>query len=144
MIKLEDVNSKNWRTTLKVSEEQKDFVADKTVLLARAYAYREYRSRAFFILNDKTYVGMGLFYDSPERNAYIFSQLFIDEKFQGQGFGKTAAKLVLDEMKKDGKYKKVALCYVEGATVAKKLYEDLGFSETGRDEDEIEMELTFR
>lgn len=26
----------------------------------------------------------------------------------------------------------------------KKLYEDLGFSETGRDEDEIEMELTFR
>ena len=144
MIKLEDVNSKNWRTTLKVSEEQKDFVADKTVLLARAYAYREYRSRAFFILNDKTYVSMGLFYDSPERNAYIFSQLFIDEKFQGQRFGKTAAKLVLDEMKKDGKYKKVALCYVEGATVAKKLYEDLGFSETGRDEDEIEMELTFR
>ena len=54
MIKLDDVNSKNWRTTLKVSEEQKDFVADKTVLLARAYAYREYRSRAFFILNDKT------------------------------------------------------------------------------------------
>ena len=100
MIKLEDVNSKNWRTTLKVSEEQKDFVADKTVLLARAYAYREYRSRAFFILNDKTYVGMGLFYDSPERNAYIFSQLFIDEKFQGQRFGKTAAKLVLDEMKR--------------------------------------------
>ena len=87
---------------------------------------------------------MGLFYDSPERNTYIFSQLFIDEKFQGQGFGKTATKLVLDEMKKDGKYKKVALCYVEGATVAKKLYEDLGFSETGRDEDEIEMELTFR
>ena len=73
MIKLEDVNSKNWRTTLKVSEEQKDFVADKTVLLAREYAYREYRSRAFFSLNDKTYVGMGLFYDSPERNAYIFA-----------------------------------------------------------------------
>ena len=106
MIKLEDVNSKNWRTTLKVSEEQKDFVADKTVLLARAYAYRDYRSRAFFILNDKTYVGMGLFYDCPERDAYIFSQLFIDEKFQGQGFGKTAAKIVLEEMKKDGKYKK--------------------------------------
>lgn len=143
MIKLEAVNSENWRTPLKVSEEQKEFVADKTVLLARAYAYREYRSRAFFILNDKTYVGMGLFYDCPERDTYIFSQLFIDEKFQGQGFGKTAAKIVLEEMKKDGKYKKVALCYVEGSTAAKKLYEDLGFSETGRDEDEIEMELTF-
>ena len=86
---------------------------------------------------------MGLFYDCPERDAYIFSQLFIDERFQGQGFGKTAAKLALDKMKKDGRYKKVALCYVEGATVAKKLYENLGFSETGRDEDEIEMELTF-
>lgn len=76
MIKLEDVNSKNWRTTLKVSEEQKDFVADKTVLLARAYAYREYRSRAFFILNDKTYVGMGGFSTTVPNKTPIFSANF--------------------------------------------------------------------
>ncbi len=86
----------------------------------------------------------GLFYDSPERNALYFQPTFHRRVSGTEKFGKTAAKLVLDEMKKDGKYKKVALCYVEGATVAKKLYEDLGFSETGRDEDEIEMELTFR
>ena len=106
MIHLEEVSPDNWRLDLHVRNDQKDFAANSITLLARAYAYREYRSRAFFILNDKTYVGMGLFYDCPERDAYIFSQLFIDEKFQGQGFGKTAAKIVLEEMKKDGKYKK--------------------------------------
>ena len=143
MIKFVDVNSENWRTSLKVSDAQKEFVADKTVLLARAYAYREYRSRAFFIVDDETPVGMGLFYDCPERDAYIFSQLFIDERFQGRGFGKKAAELVLEEMQNEGKYKKVLLCYVDGAVVAKKLYESLGFSEIGHEEDEIDMELIF-
>lgn len=143
MIRLEDVNSENWRTDLRVSEEQKPFVANRTVLLARAYAYREYRSRAFFILDEKTPVGMGLYYDCPECDAYNFSQFFIDTRFQGRGFGKQAAKTVLEEMKRDGKYKKVVLCYVEGDTVAKSLYEKLGFAETCREGDEIEMELIF-
>ena len=143
MIRLEDVNSENWRTDLRVSEEQKPFVADRTVLLARAYAYREYRSRAFFILDEKTPVGMGLYYDCPECDAYDFSQIFIDKRFQGRGFGKQAAKTVLEEMKRNGKYKKVVLCYVEGDTAAKSLYEKLGFAETCREGDEIEMELIF-
>ena len=37
--------------------------------------------------------------------------------------------------------KKVVLCYIEGNEAAKKLYEQFGFIETDRDEDEIIMEL---
>ena len=44
-------------------------------------------------------------------------------------------------MKQDGKYSKVVLCYVEGNDVARKLYENFGFVEIDRDEDEIIMEL---
>ena len=44
-------------------------------------------------------------------------------------------------MKKDGKYSKVILCYIEGNEAAQKLYKSFGFVETDRDEDEIIMEL---
>lgn len=48
---------------------------------------------------------------------------------------------ILDELKADGQYDKVTLCYIEGNETARKLYESFGFTETDRDEDEIIMEL---
>lgn len=144
MIRLEDINEGNWRFPLKVSESQKNYVSNSAKMLARAYAYRSQRSRAFVICDDETPVGMGLYYDCPELNAYDFSQIFIDENYQGRGYGKAAIKIILDAMKRDGKFSKVVLCYIEGNDVAKKLYEQFGFVEIDRDEDEIIMELTFQ
>ena len=142
MIHIVDITPNNWRLELKVAESQKTYVANTVVLLARAYAYRNQNSRAFIIYNDETPVGMGLYYDCPESNSYDFSQIFIDQRFQGQGYGKAATKLVLEDMKKEGKYDRVVLCYIEGNDAARKLYEQLGFVEIGRDEDEIIMELS--
>ena len=142
MIRLVDIAPDNWRLGLKVSQSQKTHVADSATLLARAYAYRDYRSRAFVIYDDETPVGMGLYYDLPEMECYDLSQLFIDERYQGRGYGKAATQLVLDAMKQDGKYGRVALCYVEGNDVAKHMYEKFGFVETERDGDEIVMERT--
>lgn len=141
MVHLVDITPDNWRFKLQVSEAQKTYVAGSAVLLARAYAYRGWRSRAFVICNDETPVGMGLYYDCPERNAYCFSQFFIDERYQGKGYGKAAAKTVLEAMKQDGKYDKTVLCYIEGNEAARRLYESIGFVEIDRDEDEIIMEL---
>ena len=141
MVHLVDITPDNWRLKLQVSEAPKTYVAGSAVLLARAYAYREWRSRAFVVCDDETPVGMGLYYDCPERNAYDFSQFFIDERYQGKGYGKAAAKAVLEAMKQDGKYDKTVLCYIEGNEAARKLYESSGFVEIDRDEDEIIMEL---
>ena len=47
MIQLVDIDPDNWRLGLKVAPSQKTHVADSATLLARAYAYRDYRSRAF-------------------------------------------------------------------------------------------------
>lgn len=140
MIRLQDVNECNWRLDLHVSQIQKQYVSNGSVMLARAYAYRNSRSSAFIIYNDKNPVGMVLYYDIDELKAYDFSQLFIDEKYQGQGYGSVAAQMVLELMKKDGKYGKVILCYIEGNEGARRLYEKLGFKITDRDEDEIIME----
>ena len=145
MIRLETVNPDNWRLRLKVSDAQESFVADSATMLARAYAYRESRSKAYVIYNDTLPVGMALYYDCAELNAYDLSQLFIDERYQGNGFGIEATKQILDKMKSDSKYDKVMLCYIDGNEVAKNMYEKLGFKLTGdRDEDEIIMEKALR
>ena len=141
MIRLEDIDAGNWRIPLSVSKDQEQYVASTTTILARAYAYREQRSRAFVIYDNETPVGMVLYHDEDSLDAYIFSEILIDERFQGKGYGTTATKLVLDRMKKDGRYHKVVLCYIEGNDAAKRLYEQFGFVETDRDEDEIIMEL---
>ena len=78
MIFLVDVDPGNWRLGLKVSETQKNYVSDAYAMLARAYAYREQRSRAFVIYDDETPVGMGLYYDLPDLDCYDLSQIFID------------------------------------------------------------------
>lgn len=141
MIQLIDIDPENWRSGLHVAPTQEHYVANSAVMLARAYAYRKQRSRAFLICADETPVGMGLYYDLPDMECYDFSQLFIDERYQGKGYGKGAVKTVLDAMKADGTYHKVVLCYIEGNEAAKKLYESFGFAETDRDGDEIGMEL---
>lgn len=141
MIHLVDIDPGNWRLGLTVSESQKNYVSDSYAILARAYAYREQRSKAFVIYNDETPVGMGLYYDLPELDCFDLSQLFIDERYQGRGYGKAATQLILDAMKQDGKYNKVDLCYIEGNDAAKNLYEQFGFVEIDRDENEIILEL---
>ncbi len=142
MLHLEDITEDNWRLGLSVSDEQKDYVSSPMKLLARAYAYRNSGSFACVIYNGCEPVGMALYYDCPELDAYIFSQLFIDKRYQGRGYGKAAARLILDRMKSEGKFGKAVLCYTKGNDVAKALYESLGFYHTGKsDGDEIIMEL---
>lgn len=141
MLRLETAGPENWREDLKVSETQRRFVSDAMKLLARAYAYREHRSRAYVIYDGDVPVGMALYYDCEELGAYNFSQLFIDERYQGKGFGTEASQQILERMKADGRYDKVVLCYIDGNEAAKSMYENMGFHLTDeRDGDEIVME----
>ena len=145
MIRLEPITPENWRTELQVAEEQKTYVSDPMRLLARAYAFREQRSRAFLICADDKPVGMALYYDCDELRAFDFSQLLIDCRCQRRGYGNEAARQSLELMNRDGKYGKAVLCYIEGNDAARRTYEKLGFSHTGeRDGDEIVMEKTLR
>ncbi|MBD5094491.1 MAG: GNAT family N-acetyltransferase [Subdoligranulum sp.] len=145
MVRLKIVDPGNWRLGLKVSESQKRFVSDDMRLLARAYAYRENRSNAYVIYDQDVPVGMALYYDCDERKAFDFSQIFIDERYQGKGLGTEAARQILKLMEEDGKYDKVILCYIDGNKAAKNMYETLGFYLTGEcDEDEIIMEKILR
>lgn len=143
MIHLEDITEVNWRIPLSVSKEQEEYVSNPMKMLARAYAYRNQGSYACLIYWDDEPVGMALYHDCPDMEAYDLSQIFIDEHFQGKGYGKEATKLLIERMRAEKKYNKIVLCYIEGNDVAKLMYEGLGFRHTGEaDEDEIVMELS--
>ena len=145
MIHLESVTPDNWRLGLSVSKDQRRFVSDSSGILARAYAYRNDRSMAYIVYEDEVPVGMAMYHDLDDWKAYDFSQFFIDHRYQRKGYGLKAARLILEEMKADGKYDRVVLCYIDGDDAAKSLYEKLGFHRTDDvDEDEITMEKSLR
>ena len=140
MIYLVDIDYEAGQIDLEVSEEQKNYVCTSLVMLARAWLHRKLRPRVFNVYDDDTAVGMGMYLDAPEKNAYDFCQLFIDKHHQGKGYGKAAIQLVLDAMKEEGKYPKVSMCYVEGNDASRNLFEQFGFAEVSHPWDEIFME----
>ena len=148
MIRLEPVTPDNWRERLEVRPDQERFVAPKATILARAWAYRDARSRAFMIYDGETPVGLVLYrdYEDPEENeySYDFDQLLIDARCQGRGYGTETVRQILAMMEADGKYDKVTLCYVEGNDDARRLYEKFGFRKTLEEDGEIIMEKTLR
>ncbi len=127
---------------LDVEESQQAYVASVPVILGRAYVFRSCRPHVFVICSDNTAVGMALYYDRPEEQCYEFSQIFIDRRYQGRGYGREAVRLILDDMRQDGTYQKVTMCYVEGNDASRKLFEQFGFVETAQEWDEITMELS--
>ncbi len=58
ILHLEEVTPDNWREDLRVRKDQAHFVSDSDRLLARAWAYRKQRSRAYVIYESETPIGM--------------------------------------------------------------------------------------
>ena len=146
MIRLEPVTPENWRERLEVRPDQAQFVAPTTTILARAWAYRDLRSKVFMIYHDETPVGMALYhdYEDEELRCYVFDQLLIDARYQGKGYGTEAVTRILAMMEQEGKYDTITLCYVEGNDDARRLYEKFGFSVTWDEDGEIVMEKKIR
>ncbi len=132
MIHLEKVIGDNYRIfiKLKVKDDQKKFIANNSNIFAKAYAFYN-EATIYGIYNDDTPVGLALVREYLDDNSYIFDQLMIDEKYQGNGFGRKATELILNDLKNRNKFNKILLCYVEDDEAAKNLYSSLGFEHTG-------------
>lgn len=142
MLHFEPVDPDNWRTRLTIREDQKRFVAQPAVIMARAWAYREQRSQVMYVCDDETIVGMILWHDLPACNCYVLSELLIDEKHQRRRYGQWAVETLLGLLRAEKKYPQVMLCYVDGDEPARLLYEKCGFERTyDDDEDELGMAL---
>ncbi len=133
-MKLIEVNEDNWMAVaaLRIREEQRGFVDSALGILARGYAYRACRARVIGLAEGETIVGAALVKDLDEEPAcYDLQQFLIDEGWQGRGCGTQALKLILAELEKERKYPCVEVCVKKKNAAALRLFEKLGFADTG-------------
>lgn len=134
MVRLLDVNEKNWLkiTALSVNENQKKFLDTTTGFLARGYAYRSCNARVIGIANDEQIIGAALVKDLDEEPVcYDLQQFMIDRHFQNKGFGTEALRLILSRLCREGKYANVEVCVKKENAAALRMYEKVGFFDTG-------------
>jgi len=138
MVNLSEINGNNYKAVLrlKVSEDQKSYVASNSAILAKAYAYRMEGGTALGIFKDG--IAVGLISYRIWENSYILDQFMIDERFQGKGYGKAALSTFIEDREKEGKYNKIILCYIEGDRAAEALYKSYDFVIIDREEAENE------
>ena len=146
MVELRKITEDNFidAFNLKLAPGQEKYVSHPIRSLAQAYVYRE-QCQPFGIYAEEKMIGYVMViydYDVPE---YDIWHMMIDESAQGQGYGNDALDRVIDyiRMKPFGDTDRVALTCNKGNSIARKLYENKGFSATGaEDEDEIELAMT--
>ena len=132
MVTIRKINPEGYVTDLAVSPEQKSFVHSAEQMVEDVIEDEaELHASLFEILADEMPVGLVYYADLPELNVYNLCQFFIDKRYQGRGYGKTALLLVLEKMREEGRYKRVSVTYQERNCVARRLYESVGFVHTG-------------
>ena len=134
MIRLIEIDEYNWLDfrRLSVGRDQRDFLDSAVGILARGYVYRDSRARVFGIVDDEEPVGLALVRDLDEEPAcYDLQQLMIDARFQGEGCGTAALRLLLSQLRAERKYNCVEVCVKKIDAAALRVYEKLGFTDTG-------------
>ncbi len=125
------VDKENWEecVDLRVSEEQKDYVASNWYSILQSRFEEELYP--FCIYDGKVMIGFLMYGLDPDTKRIEMSRLMIDQKLQGKGYGKTAVLKLLDLIRE--KYGKIKFyTSIEPKNiVAEKLYESLGFKKTG-------------
>lgn len=114
---------------LEVADEQKDFVASNSFSLLQA-KYEE-NIYPFAIYRDNELVGFIMYDFDDETDMYGMCRLMVDKKFQNQGIGKVAIEKLFDKIIKEHGNIKFSTSAEPNNTVALKLYEKLGFENTG-------------
>ena len=121
-----------------LTDEQKDFVSPIWFTLGRAYLYKVDNYPCIIYNLDNIPIGFINFYKwVGDKDAYSWSY-FIDLKYQKKGFGKSAAKLAVDILKKSNSNIHIKLASEKDNYKAHNLYISLGFNKSSElDGDDI-------
>jgi len=120
-----------------VRKDQKHFVASNLYSIAQAQFGDEYEGHwdlhPYGIYEGGTPVGFLMYalnYEHPKQQAYI-QRLMVDEKFQGQGYGRFGMEKMLELFHADDGIREVSISYEPSNEGARKLCASLGFIEPG-------------
>jgi diamine N-acetyltransferase len=143
-ISLRDVSHDNWRETLglRVHPDQQRFIADYVPIAAIALAKAYIRPGGlvwvpFAIYADQHLVGfIELAYEPDSRQQYWVYHFFIDQAYQGKGYGKAALHVFVQTVQ--ARYpgcQQINLTVHPENSCAQHVYTSLGFRPTGAEQD---------
>ena len=144
MIHLQPVTKENLDEvlSLKIYDSQADFVSSTAESLAQAYVYQE-TAFPFAVYDGQTVVGFIMMGYYEAKNYYTLWKLLISREHQRRGYGKEALRLGIAFLKERFHVNEIYTGVIPGNVVAKRLYESMGFRETGLFENNmLEMRLS--
>ncbi len=144
MVSLSFITDENFNECigLKVTEDQRSFVATNVYSLAQAWLYHP-NAYPFAIYADDVMVGFVMMGYDTEHDSYDIWRFMIDERYQGKGYGKAALARAIEYLRDVHEVKEIMISYKPDNVVAKTLYASAGFVETGEMYDgEILAKLT--
>lgn len=132
MVSIRSITTENLEAVLNLSvlEEQCGFVSTTAESLAQAYVYQD-TAFPFAIYDDETIVGFIMMGYYKEKEYYTLWKLLVDKEHQHKGYGRRALELGISFLKENYQVKDIYTGVSPGNDVAKKLYESVGFQETG-------------
>ena len=145
MINIKEITKENIDDVLalKVDESQKSFVSTNGDSLAQAYVYSE-TAYPFAVYEDDTIVGFIMMGYYDVKSYYTLWKFMIDVRYQNKCYGRKALELGIQYLRDRFGVTEIYTGVVPGNTVAKKLYESVGFKDTGLLElgmEEMRLEL---
>ncbi|WP_086929285.1 GNAT family N-acetyltransferase [Agarilytica rhodophyticola] len=137
-ITLQEVTKANYENVcdLDVSEHQQDYVACNMWSLVESMFNQNHTTRAIY--RDETPVGFFMWVREDTNKVSIW-RFMVDSKYQGQGIGRAALQIALEEIKAVENIQQIEICYNPNNPVAKDFYGSFGFIEIGMDEDNEDM-----
>ena len=129
---LQLITKENWEEAiqLKVKEDQKDFIASNLYSIAEVQFLDQFTACGIYAGNQ--IIGFTMFGIDPDDSNYWIYRLMIDEKHQGKGYGSTAVKLVIEEIKRMNTtgIPMIMIGYERENEGARAAYKKAGFVET--------------
>src|SRR5688572_28049356 len=109
-VTLRPLTAENWRecSELEVAKDQNEFVAPNLYSIAESHCEPTCVTMAIYA--DEVIVGF-LMYDAPENYLVRF---MVDARYQGNGYGRAALALLLEQFEREGTHPTSSLSYIPG------------------------------
>ncbi len=131
ILSLREINMDNFHVCIRLSvaEDQRGFVASNMYSLAEAKA--DGVSNPLAIYADETMVGFTMFWFDAEHNLGYIDRLMVDQRYQGQGYGRYAMTEVIRRLKENPGCQRIHISFHPDNQPAESLYYSLGFRRNG-------------
>jgi diamine N-acetyltransferase len=138
-MRLEPIDADNWQQAarLKVREDQTHFVASNLYSIAEShFPFVENDGTTwlhfpFAVFDGNEMVGFAMYSAADRDQKFFIMRLMMDASQQGKGYGKQTMRLLLAHIQRDTTARTISISYHPANDVARKLYAEFGFVETG-------------